>query len=350
MQKSGLYTMVSLFTLIGNILFTIYFVVILKNGVEGVLYASIIMRFLNCCYWLFVTIPKIGLDFNREKLKAMLKYGTPLIPANLSQFIISMSGRYFMTRFTTMINVGLFSLGFKFASMIGFLLLQPFERIWQSEMFEVEKKPEAKELYSRILTYLTFVTTFCAMGISITMAEILSIMADISYKDANKVVPILAWAYVARSIYLYFHLGLYLKKKTKYTAFVSGVTGIITLILNLFLIRSFAEIGAAYVILISYSIMAIGLFLYSQKLYHIRVEGRIIILLLSTILYYLVLGNLFIENVVITILVKVTAILTYPLFLAIIRFYNADEIGKLKNVVKWTHRNVFKRKEQFISH
>ena len=212
-KESKKFTIITLVTLAVNLSLNIYFVAFVKAGIVGILYSSIISRFLNTSYLLFLTIPQIRLNFDLKILKSILKFSIPLIPAEIGLFIFAFSDRFFLSHMSNLENVGLYSLGYRFAFMISLLIIQPFMQIWQQEMYEICDKEGAKEIFGRIYTYLFGIVAGAALIMSIFIKDVIEIISAPEFHEAWKVVPVIAFALVFRATYQYFQMGMLFKSK-----------------------------------------------------------------------------------------------------------------------------------------
>src|SRR5690606_13548212 len=100
----------------GNILF----IVVLNQGVIGVLYTQVISATIFTTYLLWLTFRETSLGFSGVQARLMLAFGLPLIPSSLGMFVINYGDRYFLKHFTTLAEVGVYSLGFKFGYMLSY--------------------------------------------------------------------------------------------------------------------------------------------------------------------------------------------------------------------------------------
>jgi len=57
-KQSATFTLVAIGTLVLNLSLNIYFVAVLKRGLEGILVASIIARAINMIWLLIIMVPK----------------------------------------------------------------------------------------------------------------------------------------------------------------------------------------------------------------------------------------------------------------------------------------------------
>ena len=333
-KKSKVFTAISIGTLIVNLSLNIYMVAIARQGVLGILYASIISRFLNTSFMLVITLPKIGLKLNIIKLREILGFAYPLVPAELALFVFSFSDRLFLSHMSDLKSVGLYSLGYKFAFMISLLMVQPFMRIWQQEMYDVKKRSYAPDIFGSVYTYLIGAVLIAGGLMSIFIKDVIAIIAAPEFLEAWRIIPIIALAYVFRSTYLYFQMGMFFKNKTAYISYATVAGAISTLLFNYFLVPRYGELGAALSVLCSSIVLAVVSLLISQKLYNVNIEYRRLIKL------FLVVGAAvtiyFFTNIdsrILSIAFRFTSIPAMLLGLYLSGFFHKSEMGKIRRLV-----------------
>ncbi|MBU1298611.1 MAG: polysaccharide biosynthesis C-terminal domain-containing protein, partial [Bacteroidetes bacterium] len=91
---------------------------------------------------------------------------------------------------------------------------------------------------------------------------------------------------------LTFSAGIYIQKKTAYLPLITLTAAIANVVFNFLLIPMLGIMGAALATLISYAVMAVTMYYYSQKFYRIEYEYKKFIIIaaatsLITAVYYL---------------------------------------------------------------
>jgi len=334
-QQSKRYVMFFLLRVLAGIGLNIYFIIVLKKGVLGILGASLISAFLLWCILMPGLIKSIGFRFSKSELKKMLAFGLPLVPGNLAAWIMTVGDRFFLQFLSTPHELGLYSLGYKFGIVVQALVVGPFTLAWSPFLFSMAKEKNAKEVYSSVLTYFSLVAVFVALGISVLPKEVLLIMATPPFYGAYKVIPLIALSYVFSGCYWVLGAGLNLARKTKYVPLIVGVGAVVNLGLNYLLIPSYGMMGAAVATVISYLLLPIGSYFVSRRYYPIKYEwGRVAKIVVAAGLVYV--GCLFIRNdsAIIAGLLKLLSLLAFPLLLFAFRFFKPEEIQKTKEVFR----------------
>jgi O-antigen/teichoic acid export membrane protein len=328
-DKSVMFTTISLLQLVLGLSFNIWFIVGLRLGVLGVLFSSLLSNLLISSFMLLFVFRDVGLHFSVNKLKEMMPYGIPLIPANLAMIVLNMGDRFLLQHFCSLQEVGLYSLGYRFAMMIGVLVGQPFLRVWNTHMFLIAERNDASEIYSRVLVYYSFILLFFGLGVSVLIKDILKIMATPEFFDAHKVVPFVVLGYIFYEVYYIFTVGIYLKKHTKWIAFIVSFATGLNILLNLLMIPKFGMMGAASVTALSFFCLPLSAYFLSNRLYHISFEfERVVKLIFVALIIYFAGSLIDIESILLSLLLKTILILTYPIILYFFSFYEAKEIEK----------------------
>lgn len=312
----------------------IYFVVILERGVEGILSATLIATAIATVVLTSYTFYKTGFRLDLKLLKNMVIFGLPLVPSQVSAFIVQASDRYFIKTYADMNLTGLYSIGYKFGSLINQFVTSPFIQIWTPRRFEFFDRDNSQTIYARIFTYFCVISIFVGLAMSIFAKEIMIIMTTPEFYPAYKIVPIVVLSYIVFSFHYHFNIGILMKKKTKYIAYTNILNGILNLTLNFILIKKYDIWGAAYATLICFIFKSSLVYYFSNKLVKIIVEWRRILLLFGTA-FGLFFASMFIDtgNIFYNIGLKTLLVILFPTLLYLFRTFDDDEIKRMKQII-----------------
>ncbi len=275
------------YIILGNLLFgtvlSIYLVVFKEMGLFGVLYGSLISSIIFSFWGLYLTKNQFNWNFSLQKIKDLLKFGLPLAPTGLMVWVIDSSNRYFLSYFRNVSDVGLYSVGFKFAAIL-LLVTSAFRLANAPFQYSISRENRVKEIYAKTLTYYMFATLFLAVGISIFSKELVSLFTPLEYLNGYQVIAPLAFSFLVFGIYQIAGIGLMLCKKTYYVTYSLGIASLASVLLNFFLIPYFGIVGAAFANLLAYLIGLSLIHFWNQKYYHIDFEiKRIVKILLFSV-------------------------------------------------------------------
>lgn len=256
---------------IGTALLSIYLVVFLRMGVIGVFWAALISYAISCSVGFLFAARFFSFSFSAPRLGRMLVYSIPLIPSALGYWAIQYSNRYFLLKYCSLADIGLYTIGAKLAYLLSFFTI-PFNIAWSPFSLSIHKEPDAKRTYSKVFTYYTFLTTFIATLLIIFSKEILSLLTTPDYIEGYKVVAPLSFGMIAYGAYYIFCVGLNITKKTVHVGWTTTLAAVSSIVLNIVLIPPFGIIGAAVATFCAYLVAASLVYIVSQRHYPIKYE------------------------------------------------------------------------------
>jgi O-antigen/teichoic acid export membrane protein len=158
------------------------------------------------------------------------------------------------------------------------LFVNMFQFAWQPFFLNNAKEENAKELFSKVLTYFTIVGSVLLILLSLFISDIVKInfggfsIIGSNYWAGLYIVPVVLLAYLFNGLYVVFSAGIYIEEKSMYAPVVAGLGAIINVIVNYILIPYLNIMGAALATLASYVVMAAGYYFVTQKYYKINYE------------------------------------------------------------------------------
>lgn len=334
-QKSVVVTVISLIRLVADLSLNILFVVVLEWGVWGIFVATFISSLGVFLVQTPLVLKEVGYRFSLQVVKDLIKFGAPLIPSNIATYIVIASDRYFIKEFVSLSQTGIYSLGYRFGTVVNNFVISPFIQIWFPRRFEMFKQPDSEHIFARIFTYFCFALLYCGLVIAVPSREMIEIVADERYWEAYRIIPLLTLAHVIFSFFYHFNIGIMIEKKTKYFAYINGMNAVLNVGLNILLIPMYGIWGAAFSTLGSYIFRSVMCYYFSNRLHRIEVEwSRMfhlfgLALALFFALHYLDLGHRY-SNL----MLKLVGVLAFPLYLWVTRFFSDDEVRQGKELVR----------------
>lgn len=268
-QQSSSIVAMNTASLVVGLVLNVYLLAVIKAGVIGILWSSLISNILVTTVLTALTMGQVGLHFDLTKFRALAAFGLPLIMTSFSAFELNFADRFFLQHYSSVSTVGVYALGYKFGYMLSFLLIQPFIMIWGARMYEIAKRADAGAVFSRIAGYFTLLMCAVALAMSLLIKEVISVIAPPEFHNAYKVVPLVTLSYVFYGMGYYFQSGIYISKKTQYLGIMGVICAAANIGLNLLLIPRFAAMGAAWATALSFLLMAFLAYVFSQRAYHI---------------------------------------------------------------------------------
>ena len=331
--QSSLYSLLSAARFVTGICLNLYFIVVLRRGVEGLIIAGLISAAIFATLYFILLVKDLRPTFSLPILRRMLKFGIPLVPVGLSSLLLTMADRYFLKHFSTIAQVGLYSLGYHIG-MVMLLAENAFQLAWPPHRFAIAKQPNAKHQFARILTYYLLAFGFLAMALSLLAKELLMIMTTPKFYPAAAVVPLIALSYIFSGVRHMTNTGLAITNKNYYVPPIIVGSALLNLGLNYVLIPPYGMIGAAWATILSYLVLVTVQTLVNLHFYYIQYEyGRMAKLALTWGITYGVSQLIQTPSLWITIGLKCLLLLAYPFVLYALRFYEKEELEALKELL-----------------
>lgn len=206
------------------------------------------------------------------------------------------------------------------------LVVNMFQYAWQPFFLQQSEEKDAKRVFSKVLTYFTFAASIILVFVSLFIDDIAKLkfggmsLIGPAYWSGLVIVPIVLLGYLFNGLYVVFTAGIYIKEKSIYVPLVTGLGAIVNIAVNLLLIPLFGIVGAALAALASYVVMALGLYMITQKFYKIEYELTKLfsvfgIILITAIVFYWLQSidaiNLFFKSLILIFFVLVTSMVVF---------------------------------------
>jgi len=251
---------------------------------------------------LLKVIKDIRFNFDFQLFKKMFHYGYPIMLAGFA-FIINENFDKLIHRFyISEADAGSYSGCYKLA-MIMTMFVTAYRMGVEPFLFKVAKNEDSRKTYADILFIFSIICNLVVLAILANLSWITKVFVpNESYHIAMDIVPIIL---VGNLFYgIYYNLSTWYKvtDKTYVGTVVSSIGGLITILLNIFLIKEYGFMVSAWATLIAYGTMMIISYIWGQKSYKIPYKtGKIILYMtiaiaMACINYYVLDSNLIIGN------------------------------------------------------
>ena len=329
--KSLKYTITNIIFSVTTICFSIYFVLVLKKGLQGVYFGQIAGGIIGLIPALYFNKEYLTFSFKFSSLKTLLKFSLPLVPSSLGVYILSYIDRIFIQIFLTLSDLGIYGIGYRVAS-ISYLFFGIINASFVPIVYASYKNEDVKYEISKIYRYSFFISLSSITILSIFTNNILFFLTTPSYYSAYKVIPFL----LLSGLFSFFgnlFLGLSIVKKTKIIAYISIISALLNIGLNFLLIPYFGIIGASVSTMVSTCVIFLIQLYFSQKHYFIPLNYKsyLLLFLISIVFissnYLLKIGNSYISIGVNTLLTVIYLLLCIYLV----------KIIRLSEIVQFLH-------------
>jgi len=302
-----------------NVILNIVLILYFNFGIEAVFISNLISSAVTFIMLIPVLRGIITFRFNKGLVKELIYFSVPYIPAGIAANIVQIIDRPILKYLTDDKTVGIYTANYKLGIFM-MLIVSMFEFAWRPFFLNNAKDPDAKKLFSKILTVFVafasvvflFLTVFIDNIVKMDLPFGSHLIGD-AYWSGLEIVPVILFGYLFYGMYVNFMAGIYIEKKTKYLPLITGLGAAINVISNFILIPKLSFMGAAISTLISYFVMMAGIYIVSQKFYKVNYEykkiGIIFTSLISVTAIYFILNSYMEINWIIKIVFPVIYIL-----------------------------------------
>ncbi len=316
---------------VANVLITIGSTIVLVVGFHKGALGAVIGNFMGTLTVYFALLAyrryQLGFQFDRKLLRAMNRFGLPLVPSALALWVINLIDRLFINRYKGQSEVGIYSLAVSISSVIVFLLTA-FQLAWPAFAYSIRDDTAAKRTYAYVLTYLLFVTCWMSLAFGSMAPWIVHLINPKgTFARSAEAVPLLCFATAAYSGYSVLAIGIGRMRKTQLNWVVTGVAALVNIVINIALIPVYGMMGAAVSTLVAYLVLFAGMWFRSRQVYPVNYQWRRILTLAG------VAGGLTAiawEIHSLPVAIGLTAL--YPLLLLPLGFYLPAELTRLRRL------------------
>lgn len=262
---------------IGSSLINIFLVYILlvkfKMGIYAPIIALLTANFLAFTFTFNKVRKYFTTTINKGNLKEYIFFGLSATLNGLTYYLLDWIDRYFIKEYSSLSDVGIYSMGYKIGMIIHVIMIIPFSMIWTTVRMQYAKDKDNSAFVTKIISYYTIIGLCVVFMTSLFAKELLTIFSGREeFIVAYKIVPIVM---IAHLIYGYINIvdfGILISKKLHFFYITFLVAAILNAILNYFFIPKFGYIAAAYITLVTYIFCSVVIYLLGRKYYLIDIE------------------------------------------------------------------------------
>jgi len=259
--------------------FNVVFLVNLRMGLRGY-FLSMVLAHLVAIIVLIIfgnVFKYLNLkSFNRKLLKTMLIYSIPLIPNGLMWWVMNVSDRYMLTYFLGFDATGIYSVSYKFPSLIT-LMNSIFFMAWQLSAMQEYGKEGYDNFYKNIFGVLSSFLLLITAVVLLILKPLMSVFVADAFYESWKYVPLLLVGTVFQAFSSFFGTNYTASKKTK-GAFTTSVYGaIVNIGINLLLIPIWGIQAAAFSTMLAYLTMWLLRLFDTKKFVKIKIDWKSLI-------------------------------------------------------------------------
>jgi len=273
-QRSKLYSFLNSLAVIINVAANILLIVVYKQGIEAIFYSYLVSYTFLFVISLFSSIKYFKIEINSETVKNLLKNAHLFLYYGIFLISIDLIDRFILEYFKGSAEVGIYSASYRIGIVMN-LVITGFKVAWTPFFMNMKGEEGNREVFSKVFTYFCYGGLVVFLLFSLLADDLVKIniagftLLNEKYWSGLVIIPYILLAYLFSGLYLNLTVASFFRNKIKYLIISSGIGCLSNIALNFILIPHFSIIGAAISTMLSYLIMFIALYIFSQKIYKI---------------------------------------------------------------------------------
>jgi O-antigen/teichoic acid export membrane protein len=230
------------------------------NDYNARIYSLFLSSLLSALYisYLLLKNKKITFLIDKNLIKKILIYSSPLILHTFFNNILNYVDRYFINDFLGTAQLGKYSVIYQLC-MVMSLLITSFSMAWTPYFMKnmALSKNKFMPVFNKTFKYYSLALLIFGIIIYMIMPLIYKFYVGEIYVVDNTIYLALLFGYFFQGLYRFKVNQLFFDEKTGWIAALSFVSASINIILNFYLIPKWGLFGAAFATLVSYIVLYI---------------------------------------------------------------------------------------------
>ena len=288
LNKARRFAAIKIISVVVNVSLNLLFILLIPNAYDGdisglwlysktdligfVFVANLVSTIVSLIL-LYPELKTFRIKIDIGLLKKLLAYGMPILVIGIAGMINEVSDKillkYFLPdRSVAEAQIGIYGANYKLAILM-MLFIQMFRYAAEPFFFREAAKKDAKEIYSKVMTYFVIFTWSIFLGVTLYI-DIFKYFIGPAFWVGLQIVPIILAAKLFLGVFYNLSVWYKLTNKTIYGAVIAIVGAIITITLNVVLIPKIGYMGSAWANFACYSAIMIISYLWGRKVYKVN--------------------------------------------------------------------------------
>ena len=252
----------------------LYFIIQLGWGLYGYFFGAVIGSAVALPIALWFIRRELTWQLDKQISVKIFRFGFPFVFTGLAYWVFGSMDRWLLAELSTIEEVGLYSIAFKFAAIVSFII-SAFAQAWSPHAIKLMRDdPDYRTVYSRIFTLWFFVLAMTGLFISLFAKELLILFTPKAYWSAAQSLVMVTAGIVVYGTTQITSIGISLQKKTYLLTRGAIIAAVANLVLNILLVPKFGAVGAGFATLLSYTLLTSSFLYWTQKFHPIPLERR----------------------------------------------------------------------------
>lgn len=251
--------------------------------VYGLIFGQLVIDFF--LFWRYrdnLVLSNFSIDANLQW--RLLKFGLPIMVASSVSSALNSIDTIFLNQFNSFEDVGIYSLGIRIAGVVG-IVKTAFASFWVPTAYRWYEEKKTLKHYKFISDAILFVLSLLFFGVLLLKKPLGWVLSrnDPNYMNVQYIVGLLIFPHIMYTLSETTTLGIVFSRKTYYNIFVSLLTFVPSVLLNMWLTPHLSYVGAALASTVSFIMFYLARTYFSKRIGFYFGQGlQIIIIIIMT--------------------------------------------------------------------
>lgn len=334
-ERSATYGVVTTAKLLLEVGLKVWFLAGLGLTYMGVLWSVLCGELVVALGVGVLLLARSHVRFSRAMAARLWRFSGPLLLSGLCGFVLHQGDRFFVLGATGTADVGVYGLCYKLGSIGNALVFEAFALIWYPFVFGVRDGEHLKRLIRVVLVYFTLVMSCVSLALALFSPELVRVMADESFFDAHRGLPLVAAGYLSWSIYQIVSTVFFVRERTWIVSALVAGAAVLNLALNALLVPRLGWMGAAWATCATFAVLAAAAWILAERAWRVGHE-TVRVLAPPAVAIALYGASCWIDAPVpvVAMAIKAGLVLALPGILWMCGYLKADEKDRLRDLVR----------------
>ena len=209
------------------------------------------------------------------QLKKAIKFGMPLVFADLMVTLVASSDRFAIQYFLGPEAVATYSVAYDISDYVAIIFASPLQLAILPIVYSLwsdEGKEATREFLNKAVNMSLVIVIAMVVGFGIVGPDVVTTLASDKYIDSGKLIPFVACGVIMGSIHFLLFTGLLLQEKTAVITALNASAAATNLVLNILFVPRFGIVGAAYATILTYAFLNTITYLVSSRYLAVRLD------------------------------------------------------------------------------
>src|SRR3954468_37523 len=336
-ERRRAYLAASVSNVILTVALTVTLVVGLDKGARGYVlgnYAASTIVLLGL--WAFALRHRLAFAARRgrERLRPMLAFGAPTVPADAAVFALNVIDRAYLLRAESPAAAGLYSVSVKLATIV-IVAVRGFQLAWPPLAYSITDETEAGRLFAIVTTAYVVSTGLVVAGITLLGRWVVRLLAADAFFPAHEALPWVALGWALYGLFLVF-VSIAGRAKVTTRTFPAAAAGLAVNVVTLVvLVGPLGIAGAGVALCAAYLVMLVVVHLLTRNLFALPFQWRRLAKIVAIVGGISIAGELALPTAgVAGFAARALALAAIPVALLLARVFSAQEIASFRRLLR----------------